>query len=142
VTISELDTRALFDLLLPLPESADLVREALTTDSKPAPSRLDSYDSLEFSHYSLIFGRGATFERLRSACIWDRAQLARKTQRVGELRNTFLHFRSRATPREVDELEKFARHAALALARAESQVKERGESAGPKVVDPSAEEGS
>jgi len=127
----ELDTRALFDLLLPLPASEALIREALTTETKSAPIRIESYDNLEFAHYALIFGRSATFDRLRAACIWDRAQLARKTQRVGELRNMLLHFRNRASLPEVDELEKYSRHAAMALARAESFLGRRGAVAEP-----------
>jgi hypothetical protein len=118
----EFDTRAHFDLLLPLPESGALVLQALAVEGKEPPRQLRTYDHLNFGHYSLIFGREATFERLQPACIWDRAQLARRVQRVGELRNTLLHFRGCASAREVDELESFAKRAALALARAEALV--------------------
>jgi hypothetical protein len=114
----ELDTRALLNLRLPLPEFSDLVIGALTVDGKPAPRDFSSYDQLDFGHYSLVFGREATFARLSSACVWDRAQLARRIKRVGDIRNMLLHFRGRASAREVGELEQFARHAAKALERA------------------------
>ena len=67
----ELDTRALFTLLLPLSECKVLVVDALTVKDKAPPRDFDRYDQLEFGHYSLLFGRAATFERLRAACVWD-----------------------------------------------------------------------
>jgi CBS domain-containing protein len=114
----ELDTRALFNSRLPLPESLEIVISALTAEGRVAPREFSSYDQLDFGQYGLIFGREVTFARLSSACIWDRIQLVRKTKRVGDIRNMLLHFRGRASAREVGELEQFAWHAAKALERA------------------------
>lgn len=118
----ELDTRALFNMRLPLPDCSDIVIGALTVDGKAAPREFNSYHQPDFGHYSLIFGREVTFARLASVCVWDRAQLARKIKRVGDIRNMLLHFRGRASAREVGELELFARHAAKALERASASA--------------------
>jgi hypothetical protein len=114
----ELDTRALLNLRIPLPENKELVKVALTHDNLGLPRDLESYDHFEFGHYSLMFGRDVTFSRLSDACVWSRAKLSERYSKVGKLRNTLLHFRGRASTREVSELEQLAAHASRALSRA------------------------
>jgi hypothetical protein len=120
----ELDTRALLNLRLPLPKTMDLVTGALSVDGKAPPRDFSSCDQLDFGHYSLIFGREATFACLKPACIWGRPPLARRFKRVGDIRNMLLHFRGRVSTNEVSELEQFAKHAARALERASTLARD------------------
>ena len=120
----EHDTRELLELALPLPASEEAVLAAFVDGPRPIKS-LKSYDECEFWQYALIFGREATFAQLQDFCIWDRGPLVNRLKRVSTIRNTLLHFRGRATDREVSELEQFARHAASALARAREKMKTR-----------------
>jgi CBS domain-containing protein len=122
----EFHTRELFDLLLPLPANHELVSSALTTEGKSPPRDFSSYSQLDYGHYSLIFGREATFERLALACVWDRGRLAAQIQNIGRVRNMLLHFRGRASDREREELEQFANHAEAAAERARHIAAERG----------------
>ena len=114
----EHDTRALFDLVLPLPEFQELVTTAVTMEGKLPPKPVESYDKFEFWQYAQVFGREATFKYLEPVCIWDRKQIVNRIERVAELRNMLLHFRGRATSRQVSELDELSRHASRALARA------------------------
>lgn len=129
----EYNTRALFNARLPLPEFSEIVSGALTIEGKVAPRDTSSYDQLDFGHYSLIFGREETFARLKPACLWDREQIARKIQRVGKIRNDLLHFRRRATTREVGELEVFAHHAEESFRKARELEKHRDPAAGHQI---------
>ena len=132
----EHDTRELLELALPLPASEDAVLAAFVEGPRPIKS-LKSYDECEFWQYGLIFGRETTFARLQDFCIWDRGPLVNRLKRVSTIRNTLLHFRGRATDREVGELEQFARHAAAALARAHEKLPTRT----PAVaVDPNSDQ--
>jgi CBS domain-containing protein len=122
----ELDTRALLSIRIPLPDDKELVTQALTHETMSLPRSLDSYDHFEFGHYSLMFGREATFARLGDACVWNGPKLSERYSKVGKLRNTLLHFRGRASTRDISELEQLAAQTARSLSRAQSSIMRDG----------------
>jgi hypothetical protein len=122
----EHDTRALFDLLLPLPEYQELVTAAVSASGKPPRKPVQAYSEFEFWQYGLVFGGDSTFARLEPVCIWDRIQIVNRINRVAEIRNMLLHFRGRASARQVSELDELSKHAARALARAHERRGDQG----------------
>ena len=120
----ELDTRELLTLLLPLPEWIEPVIAAMSKGGVTPPRDFKSYDQLSFSHYGNIFGASETAKRLQEGCESLCEGFAAKMQKVGKLRNEFMHFRSRATNEQVNELEIFKMRTNAAVERARRQCRE------------------
>jgi CBS domain-containing protein len=122
----ELDTRELLTLLLPLPECIDPVIAAMSKGDVKPPRDFKSYDQLSFSHYGNIFGASETAKRLQEGCESLCEGFAAKMQSVGKLRNEFMHFRSRATNKQVNELEIFKMRTNAAVERARMKCQKVG----------------
>ena len=122
----ELDTRELLALLLPLPEWIEPVKAAMSKGGVTPPRDFKSYDQLSFSHYGNIFGASETAKRLREGCESYCERFAKDMQSIGTLRNEFMHFRSRATNEQVNELEIFKMRTNAALERARMQCQKVG----------------
>ena len=120
----ELDTRELLTLLFPLPEWIAPVTAAMSKGDVKPPRDFKSYDQLSFSHYGNIFGASETAKRLREGCESDCESFAKDMQSIGKLRNEFMHFRSRATKRQVGDLESFKMLTKAALERARRRCRE------------------
>lgn len=114
----ERDLRSLFDKLLPLPASRDLVLSAIDAKGFERPRKFGTYADLTYGHYEAICHNDATFEHLDPACTWERKRLVNAIREVGGIRNRVVHFNGGATPKDREFLLEMAALTAQACDRA------------------------